>query len=253
MKVRTVILIMLFSGIAACFLGKYIYTKWHEGEIRFSHPSERKYPVRGIDVSHHQGTIDWKALQSESLDFVFMKATEGGDFKDRLFRQNWNDALRTGLDAGAYHFYRFEFDPEIQAGNFLASTHKLKKSLPPVLDVELHESNRSSGKSRDQIRGEINQYLAIISENCRCTPIVYTEPLSYHFYLKGLETDYTLWMCGQFWPWQLSPSKHWKFMQYTQKGRLKGIEDFVDLDLFRGTLEEYETFKRSAYDPKSPD
>ncbi|AQT43495.1 lysozyme [Bartonella apihabitans] len=62
------------------------------------------YPVRGIDVSHHQGEIDWHKIKSQNISFAYIKATEGGDFKDPQFKKNWDHALEAGLRVGAYHF-----------------------------------------------------------------------------------------------------------------------------------------------------
>jgi lysozyme len=62
------------------------------------------YSIRGFDVSHHQGEINWKKISPMQYQFVYLKATEGGDFKDRNFQENWLKARERGLHVGAYHF-----------------------------------------------------------------------------------------------------------------------------------------------------
>lgn len=63
-----------------------------------------EFPVQGFDVSHHQGDIDWKQISPKRYQFVYLKATEGGDFQDRKFQHNWLAAREQGLRVGAYHF-----------------------------------------------------------------------------------------------------------------------------------------------------
>src|SRR3954469_22613633 len=58
---------------------------------------------RGIDVSHHQGTINWDAVAGDGVEFAWMKATEGATFRDASFARNWHQAGAAGLARGAYH------------------------------------------------------------------------------------------------------------------------------------------------------
>jgi len=67
-----------------------------------------KYSVHGIDVSHYQRDIDWKQIaRNPKIKFVFIKATEGKDFKDKYFQENWKNASESGLYKGAYHYFVF--------------------------------------------------------------------------------------------------------------------------------------------------
>ena len=68
------------------------------------------FGVHGFDISHHQGQIDWSELQKLQdspfpVRFVFMKASEGGDFSDTAFVRNFDAARRYGFLRGAYHFF----------------------------------------------------------------------------------------------------------------------------------------------------
>tara|TARA_B100000683_G_C12168523_1_gene423236 strand:+ start:363 stop:605 length:243 start_codon:yes stop_codon:yes gene_type:complete len=60
----------------------------------------------GIDVSHHQGAIDWAKVKAAGVHYCFMKSTEGSTFKDKRFDFNWNQAKAHGIIRGAYHFFR---------------------------------------------------------------------------------------------------------------------------------------------------
>jgi lysozyme len=79
----TVIVLLLIAATCSYFLGY----------VRFNYPAREQFPVRGVDVSHHQGDIDWQLLKSERVVFAYIKATEGGDFKDPRFRINWEGAI----------------------------------------------------------------------------------------------------------------------------------------------------------------
>ena len=57
----------------------------------------------GVDVSLHQGVIDWRRVAADGVSFAYIKATEGGDHTDPLFAGNWERAARAGLQRGAYH------------------------------------------------------------------------------------------------------------------------------------------------------
>ena len=57
------------------------YAVWH-GWLRFNYPSRARYPVRGVDVSHHQGAIDWARLRADGAELAYLKASEGAAWRD---------------------------------------------------------------------------------------------------------------------------------------------------------------------------
>lgn len=66
-------------------------------------PELEQYTVHGLDISHHQGEIDWHALGGHAThDFVCIKATEGGDWVDSRFAENWAGARSTDMVPGVY-------------------------------------------------------------------------------------------------------------------------------------------------------
>lgn len=89
------------------------------GLVRFNYPDPDRFPVRGVDVSHHQGSINWTAVRSTGVAFAFIKATEGATHQDRLFAANWRDAMSAGLSRGAYHFFTFCTPGAPQASDFI--------------------------------------------------------------------------------------------------------------------------------------
>ena len=83
------------------------------------------FHIHGIDVSHYQGNIDWQRLtqtrQSQfPIHFIFMKASEGGDYGDRVFQANFDSAKAYGFIRGAYHFpYSISKSVEMMPGLFV--------------------------------------------------------------------------------------------------------------------------------------
>lgn len=93
--------------------------------------------LRGIDVSHFQGAIDWHKVATGDVVFSFIKATEGDQRVDRRFKENWAGCTAAGLTRGAYHFGHPGSDAQAQARHFFATVGALgPKDLPPVLDIE---------------------------------------------------------------------------------------------------------------------
>ncbi len=144
--ILSVVLIML--ALASIWFGLWIPNA----------PPERTYPVRGIDVSHHQGPIDWRAVAESGVHFAYIKATEGCDFQDADFFAHWNGAGRAGIARGAYHFFTFGTPGKEQAANFAAVVPVEPHSLPPAVDLEISGYNRSYQQSPEAFQRELNDF-----------------------------------------------------------------------------------------------
>ncbi len=192
------------------------------------------YKVHGIDVSHHQGEIDWEAVkatdkQEYPIRFVFMKATEGGDHKDRLFVDNFRQAREVGLVRGAYHFYNPNTDPIRQADFFISQVKLETGDLAPVLDIERKPRNKA------QLQADLVKFLNRLERHYGVKPIIYT---SYKYRLHYLDTpelsSYPLWI-AHYYVDALSYDGPWQFWQHTDYGTVPGIEENVDLNVFNGS------------------
>lgn len=93
--------------------------------------------IRGIDVSHYQGDVNWPQVAADDVFFCFVKATEGLGVVDPLFSQNWPTCAAAGLTRGAYHFGHPNGDAQAQARLFFKTVGALAPNdLPPALDIE---------------------------------------------------------------------------------------------------------------------
>ncbi|GAA0192568.1 GH25 family lysozyme [Fulvivirga kasyanovii] len=202
----------------------------YTGYLRFNYPDPDKFPVRGIDISHHQGKIRWEELQAESIDFVIIKATEGGDYKDPLFDENWSHSRRYGYKTGAYHFYRLCKEGKEQAANFIAVVPAHPDNLPPVIDLEF-EGNCDAGRSEAQIIKEIRECLNALERHYGKTPVIYATREFYDEYIEGDFLSYPIWIRDIYRQPKLENNREWLIWQYANRGHLKGIDTYVDLNV----------------------
>lgn len=198
------------------------------------------FTVHGIDISHHQGTIDWELLRNQAnidsmpLSFVFIKATEGGDIVDRQFERNFAAARRFGIMRGAYHFYRTSTPAKLQAEHFMRHVTLEEGDLPPVLDVEV----KPADVSIEAFRQGILEWLVRVEQHYKVKPILYT----YHSFRQQYMNDsvfniYPYWI-AHYYVDSLRYRGPWAFWQHSDQGQLPGINEKVDLDVFQGTFQE---------------
>lgn len=229
-------LAVVLAGLTAGLAG-YLYY------IRFE-PSEATFPVRGIDVSHHQGDIDWETVKKSGVDFVYMKATEGGDFKDRLFERNWSESARVGIVRGAYHFFTLCKPGAEQAENFIASVPVEDTAMPPAVDLEFG-GNCADRPSTAEVLREVLIYLTRLERHYRKKPILYMTAEFHEAYLQGVFEDHAVWLRGIVRKPKYGPAD-WAFWQYHNKGHRDGIKGPVDLNVFGGDREAFEEFIKSG-------
>lgn len=192
------------------------------------------YQVHGIDISHYQGDIQWKMLEQTRqgqfpIEFIFMKATEGGDYADDRFKANFDSARAHGFLRGAYHFYNPKTDPNRQADFFIRSVKLEPGDLPPVLDIEK--------KSRDikKLQADLKIWLKKVEKHYGVKPIIYA---SYKFKTRYLNDSvfntYPYWI-AHYYVDSVQYQGRWEFWQHTDVGTLPGIDENVDLNVFNGS------------------
>jgi lysozyme len=198
------------------------------------------YDVIGVDVSNHQGDIDWPTLARTDIAFAYIKATEGGDFRDRRFKANWEGARGAGLLRGAYHFFTQCRTGAEQARNFMAGVPREAGALPPAVDLE-HMGPCTSGRQVTDLVGEVTTFLAMLQDHYGRRPILYTDVVFDGIYLWGHFAGETFWTRSIAFPPQFRTDR-WRIWQYHDCGRRAGIDGPVDLNAFRGSRRELEAF-----------
>ena len=196
------------------------------------------YEVHGLDISHYQGRVDWEQLTHDRnlrfpLCFVFMKATEGGDLADDVFPDNFREARAHGFIRGAYHYFVPKTDARRQAEFFISRVQLEEGDLPPVLDVE------TTGRlDDDELQRRVRVWMDCVEAHYGVRPILYT---GYKFRMRHLNDTlfnrYPYWI-AHYYVDSVRYDGPWQFWQHTDAGSVPGIKEQVDLNVFRGSLEE---------------
>lgn len=191
----------------------------------------KNYAAHGIDVSHHQGAIDWPSVPKDRAAFVYIKSTEGGDWKDTKFQENWDGARGAGIQVGAYHFFTLCRDGKTQAQNFIDTVPIETDALPMAIDLE-YVGNCSDRPTKENFLKELDDFTAMVTNHYDAQPILYITHQFYDDYLAGTPyAQYPLWVRDV---WTRPSAKDYPNMvywQYADRGRLTGINGPVDLNV----------------------
>lgn len=219
--------------------------------------------VPGIDVSHWDAGIDWPKVRATGQRFMIAKATEGTNYKDDTFKDNWLGAKSAGLLRGAYHFFRCNVDAKKQADYFIDYVRAVDDDgeLPPVLDLETND-----GMTKEKIVPAAKVWLDRVEAAFGRKPIIYSGQYFLQDYLvqpgggpPPWAKDYPLWLAQ--YPNQYAEGMkpflprgwfNWTIWQYSDKGRINGINAAVDLNIFNGSLEELYKFAGAKIPDQKP-
>jgi len=199
-------------------------------------PDRHAFPIRGIDVSHHQGKIDWPAVAADDVAFAYIKGSEGGDYTDPAFVDNRRRARAAGIAVGAYHFFTLCRSGSDQAHHFLDALrgadgpHADEPSadgqdaddLPPVVDLEFG-GNCALRPTPAVLQAEIDLFIAIVEAAERRPVVIYATDEFITAYGAVLP-DRPRWVRSLYRP----PSDDkWTFWQYHNAGHIRGIPDWI--------------------------
>lgn len=182
---------------------------------------------QGIDVSSYQPTIDWPAVKAAGIGHAYCKASEGVTYADPTYFAHMNNARQAGICPGAYHFYRPNDDPRMQAAWFLKAAGWNSDWLPHALDIEV----RGRESDADFVRG-ITLWLEVVNMAIGKPAVIYVDP---SFWRElGDPKDFRphpLWIAdyGVETPDLPGGWPDYAMWQYTSSGRVGGIGTDVDL------------------------
>jgi lysozyme len=205
--------------------------------INFGKLSPKNFAVHGVDISRWQGEIDWPTLRAQGANFVYIKATDGGDHLDPMFRKNWRAAAGAGMKRGAYHFFYWCRTAGEQADWFIRNVPKAAGALPPVIDVEWnHASDCKRRPSPAKVREKMQVFMDKLERHYGQRPIIYTSPDFYRDNLKGAFPGYPFWLRSvAAHPSKVYPGRKWLFWQYSGSGLSQGVSGRIDLNVFNGS------------------
>lgn len=231
---------MMAAAIVVCAAVVFLALVWFK-IISVTDFWAGKYEVHGVDVSHYQGEIDWQQFSQSQMQFAFIKATEGSSHIDERFLYNWQEASKTDMRIGAYHFFSFDSPPRTQAELFIQTVGTLSGKLPPVVDVEYYGDKEKNPPDVEETVGQIKEMFAILEQHYGKKPILYTTVPVYHRYIQGKFEEYPLWIRNVYYTPELDLDRTWMFWQYSDSAVMDGYqgkEKFIDRNVFHGTQAE---------------
>ena len=192
----------------------------------------------GIDVSSHQGKIDWQAVADSGVEFAMIRVgfrgyTVGSVNLDTRFLYNIQGALDAGLDVGVYFFSQAitPEEAEEEARFVLENIQGYDITYPVVFDWETISGDhaRTDGMTSEMLNRCAQAFTGVIAE-AGYTPSIYTYTwLGYNLYDQTLLADYHTWVAD----YKAVPEYYFGFdmLQYSSTGTVPGIEGDVDLDI----------------------
>lgn len=184
--------------------------------------------VKVIDVSHHQGSIDWKKVAAAGVKGAVIKATEGGSLVDLKLSSFATGAPAAGLKIGFYHYAHPELNaPETEAANFFRNVKQYKADFPHVLDVE-----GAAGIGAEKLTAWCVKYLQEVEKLTGHPAMVYTGASFAKSYLGAALAKWPLWVAhyGAITPMANNTWSKWSVFQYDDKGTVAGVTGNVDIN-----------------------
>lgn len=237
------LIIVISLGAYYLFLRPYFYRlRPCQGAREYGVCLPSGFLCYGIDVSHHQGRIDWERVARSSAEngfpirFVMMKATESNTFTDPDYIDNIDRARKAGFVCGVYHFYDPSTSPEKQAQHYINTVSLQAGDFVPVVDVE------RAGRSSD-LRKELLVYLKTLEKHYGVKPIIYASAKFRRRHLNTVEFDaYPFWV-AHYYVVRPVTDKSWRIWQFTDHANVDGIREYTDFNVFKGTEADFNSLR----------
>jgi lysozyme len=223
---KKVIVPLLFLSI---YFGMYLRqaSKKSKFSYEFGVSIPKGYESLGIDISHHQGKINWSELarvfDDHTLSFVYIKATEGITHTDSKWLINSAACREYKIKFGAYHFYQPNKNPIEQAKHFLNTYQFQHGDLPPVLDVEV--------ESHSSIIPGVKEWLSYVEKETGVKPVVYTSLDFYQRLFQDEMKNHKFWIASYSRDPGLREDERMLHWQFTEKAKVQGITGLVDMNV----------------------
>lgn len=219
--------------------------------------AQEEYPIRGIDVSVHEGAIDWEAVKRKNdLRFVYVRVSSWAG-ADQAFPKHWPEVKRVGLDRGGYHVFDYCRNPKEQLSSIAALLPKDQANLPFALSVEIPAPNFNVKQYKCFTQNGIEaarKGILTLAEGLNSlygkVPLIYGNRNSLKQVVDERFDPYMIWLAvyrnskatgGK--NLNLVGRNPWTLWQYSSGMNIVGIGDNVDANVFFGSEEKYSIFK----------
>lgn len=185
--------------------------------------------MKGIDVSKHNGAIDWAKVKSAGIDFAMLRAGYGryDKQKDECFEENYAGAKAAGLHIGAYHYsYAKTVEQATQeAQTFIGWLQGKSFDFPVAFDIE----DRSQASLGKELISDIIRAFCSAVEAAGYYVIVYAnKDWLVNRIDEDCKTKYDVWLAQ--WADKPSYTGEYGMWQYTSDGTVDGIQGRVDMN-----------------------
>jgi GH25 family lysozyme M1 (1,4-beta-N-acetylmuramidase) len=233
-------------------------------EIKVFKP-QQQYAIRGIDVSQHEDDIIWTRVQKAGYDFAYLRASSSVGRKDTRFDEHWSKTKEIGLLRGAYHGYSYCLPVDDQLRLIEEVVPREDDALPFALDVETPTTDKERGCKAALSKNELSNRLVALSDGVSSyfgkTSLIYGNRSTLQEYFggaSGADYDHRL---DRFMVWlavwkgsngsdtssiRLPGRNPWTLWQYTGSATIPGIGDNVDVNVFFGTGQQFEAFRKGS-------
>ena len=195
-----------------------------------------KADFQGIDVSEWQGYINYENVKRDGIEIVYIKASQGSNITDPYFKTNYNNAKANGLKVGLYHFLtaRTVEEAREEAEHFSSVISGTSPDCKLAMDFE-----ELGDLSRKEINDISLAFLERVEELTKKELIIYSdESNAVNTFSRELAQRYPLWIAeyGVSRPSRTGNWSDWTGFQYSDTGRISGINGYVDRDLFKDEI-----------------
>ncbi len=233
-----------FRGIAN-ITAAYIYThvdvrpngKWYGDEVHSNSTVTDDFykyfggeDMKGIDVSVHNGNIDWGKVKADGIDFAIIRAGFGRleKQKDEKFEQNYAGAKAEGIPVGAY-WYSYAMTPEeaeLEADVFLSVIKGKQFEMPVYFDLE---EKKQFDLGKEQVSAIMRAFLKKVESAGYFVGLYGSASSLTTHTADDIKSWYTIWLAH--WVDKTNYSGAYGIWQHSEKGKVAGINGNVDLDI----------------------
>ena len=200
----------------------------------------------GIDISKHQGNINWTELKNNyNIKFIYIKATEGSSHNDPRYKEYITAARKHGFKVGSYHFFRTTSSAQDQFLNFVRTVKREEQDLLPMIDIE-----EKKNWSEQQLRDSVKVFADLVESYYGCKPLIYTGEKFFNDFLGLAFKHYPLFIAKYS---TIAPkvNSKWTLWQFSESGVFKGVGPVVDMSRFNtGCSVKDITYVPSRHTPK---
>ncbi len=214
--------------------------KWENGRPSYQ-PETSRHSSLGIDVSYHQGEIDWDAVKADGIDFAIIRCGyrgygSGDLVTDSCYEGNITRAKESGLETGVYFFSQaLNAEEAVEEADYVLSLIDGRGvTMPVVYDMEILDEDARANELTSSQRAEVARAFCDRIKEGGYTPMIYGNTAYYMSKIdyEKIAADYGIWLAQYykkpFFPYQFS------MWQYTASGTVDGIDGKVDLNLYFG-------------------